>query len=285
MTYAVSVEKLKKSYGEKKVLNDVSFQVKQGEIFALLGVNGAGKTTTLECMEGLKKYDSGRIDINGNFGVQLQNSSFPYNMTAMETIKLFSLWKNTDIPHNHILDFGIDKFQTTHYGKLSTGQKRKLHLTMALLGEPDIIFLDEPTAGLDIEGQIHIHNALKELKKRGKTIILSSHDMSEIEELCDTVAILFQGEVAFCSSTLDLNNNQRNGFRLKVKTSAPIPLKQGMTVSHENGYHVFQCANLENTLSEISSICKKNKLSILDIAVENKGIAEKFLKVAKGEKE
>ena len=285
MSYAVRVQNLKKSYGDNNVLKDVSFSVKKGEIFALLGINGAGKTTTLECIEGIKKYSSGNIDIIGNFGVQLQNSSFPYNITAMETVKLFSVWQNVVVPKEMILDFGIDEFKNRPYGKLSTGQKRKLHLLISLIGNPDIIFLDEPTAGLDVEGQIHIHSTLKKLKEQGKTIILSSHDMAEIEQLCDTVAIISNGEIAFCGSPDELVNNKDTTFKLMLKTSsnALSDVWQGLNVSVDNGYLIFECSNLENTLFEIIEVCKNNSISITDIEVKKDGIAEKFLKVAKGE--
>lgn len=285
MSYAVNVQNLKKSYGDKHVLRDVSFRVNKGEIFALLGVNGAGKTTTLECVEGTKNYSSGNIDIIGNFGVQLQNSSFPHNITALEAINLFSMWKNVAVPNDMITEFGVDAFQSRPYGKLSTGQKRKLHLLISLLGNPDIIFLDEPTAGLDVEGQIHIHKTLEELKKQGKTIILSSHDMTEIEQLCDTVAIISNGVIAFCGSPNELTNNKDNTFKLMLKTSSNVDsdVWQGMNVTEDNGYLLFECDNLENILLEITTICKNNNISIVDIEVKKDDIVENFLKVAKGE--
>lgn len=284
MSYAVKVENLKKSYGNKDVLQDISFSVKKGEIFALLGINGAGKTTTLECVEGLKKYNSGNIDIMGSIGVQLQNSSFPHHITAIETINFFSMWKNINMPKEMITEFGVDEFKNRPYGKLSTGQKRKLHLLIALLGNPDVIFLDEPTAGLDIEGQMHIHETLKELKKKGKTIILSSHDMAEIEELCDSVAIISNGVIVFCGSPYHLVKNEDTIFKLRVKMPTnDLSIWQGINTKEDNGYFIFECDNLENTLFEITTICKNNHISIMDVEVKKEGIAEKILKVAKGE--
>ncbi len=282
MSYAIKVQNLQKSYGDNHVLKDISFNVNKGEIFALLGVNGSGKTTTLECIEDLKKYDNGNINISGKIGVQLQNSSFPHNITAIEAISLFSIWQHTKLPKSLIDIFDINEFKKTPYGKLSTGQKRKLHLLIALIGNPDIVFLDEPTAGLDVSGQIAIHNKLKELKSQGKTVVLSSHDMAEVEQLCDTIAIISGGEIAFFGSPLELKNNEDNIFKLKIKTSTDnIDIWEDMNVEKENDYLIFECDNIENALSKITAVCQTNNISITDIEVKKEGIAEKFLKISK----
>ncbi|MFQ7737281.1 MAG: ATP-binding cassette domain-containing protein, partial [Emergencia timonensis] len=157
MSDAIRVEKLRKSYGSKEVLKGISFDVSRGEIFALLGINGAGKTTTLECMEGLKKYDSGSIEVNDRCGVQLQSSSLPGNMKAGEALTLFSKWQKTKVNSDYVKRLGVAPFLSKQYGQLSTGQKRRLHLALALLGNPEIVILDEPTAGLDVEGRVAIH--------------------------------------------------------------------------------------------------------------------------------
>ena len=148
MSYAVKVENLKKSYGDHTVLKGLSFHVKKGEVFALLGGNGAGKTTALECVEGLRRYDSGAIAVNGRVGIQLQSSSLPAHIRPLEAVRLFAEWNRVKADTATLAALGINSFAKKQYLELSTGQKRRLHLALALLGDPELLFLDEPTAGL-----------------------------------------------------------------------------------------------------------------------------------------
>ncbi len=211
MNSAIQVHELKKSYGENQVLKGLNFQIEKGEIFALLGINGAGKTTTLECIENLRKYDSGSITVNGKMGIQLQSSSLPAHIKAMEAVKLFSKWRGATIDSAMLNSLGIKEIEKKEYNKMSTGQKRRLHLALALIGNPDIVFLDEPTAGLDVEGRIAIHEQIRNLKAQGKTIILASHDMAEVESLCDRLAILKSGNIVFYGSPSELTDKLGHG--------------------------------------------------------------------------
>ena len=143
MIDAIQITDLKKNYGNNIVLKGLDFQIKQGEIFALLGINGAGKTTALECIEGLKKYDSGKITVKGKMGIQLQSSSLPSHIKPMEAIKLFAKWNKSRIDFSMLDTLGIKEIEQKQYIQLSTGQKRRLHLALALISNPDIIFLAE----------------------------------------------------------------------------------------------------------------------------------------------
>ena len=134
MKDAIQIHGLKKSF-----LKGLDLQIKKGEIFALLGVNGAGKTTTLECIEGLRKYDSGTITVNGKMGIQLQSSSLPAHIRPMEAVKLFAKWNKTKIDDAMLDGLGIKEMEKTQYIQLSTGQKRRLHLALALIGDPGCI--------------------------------------------------------------------------------------------------------------------------------------------------
>lgn len=197
MNLAIQIDRLKKSYGDHTVLKGVTFNVIKGEIFALLGVNGAGKTTALECMEGLRKYDGGSIVVNGRMGIQLQSASLPAHIKPMEAVRLFARWNKAKIDHAMLAALGMNELTKKQYAELSTGQKRRLHLALALISDPDIVFLDEPTAGLDVEGRIALHDQIRKLKAQGKTIILASHDMAEVGSLCDRIAILNDGNIGF----------------------------------------------------------------------------------------
>ena len=195
MSLAITVENLVKNYGQNTVIKGISLDIKKGETFALLGTNGTGKTTTLECIEGLRKYDSGKISIDGTFGVQLQSSSLPSNIKAIESFTLFCKWNKVNVNSSLFESLGLSNIKNMQYCQMSTGQKRRLHLALAMIGNPDIIFLDEPTAGLDVEGKAALHQQIMRLKNSGKTIILSSHDMTEVENLCDRIAILDKGKI------------------------------------------------------------------------------------------
>ena len=206
MNSAIQVRGLKKRYDSNIVLNGLDFEIEKGETFALLGVNGAGKTTALECIEGLRKYDSGTITVNGKMCIQLQSSSLPAHIKPMEAVKLFAKWNKAKIDVAVLNDLGIKGIEKKLYIQLSTGQKRRLHLALALIGNPDIIFLDEPTAGLDVEGRLSLHEQIRKLKSRGKTIVLASHDMTEVETLCDRIAILNNGNIVFCGTASELTD-------------------------------------------------------------------------------
>ena len=179
MDCAIQVRGLKKSYGSTIVLGGLDFDIEKGETFALLGVNGTGKTTALECIEGLRKYDSGSITVNGKIGIQLQSSSLPAHIKPMEAVRLFSKWNKAKIDFTLLNALGMKEIEMKQYIQLSTGQQRRLHLALALIGNPDIIFLDEPTAGLDALGRVSLHEQIRKLKSQGKTVVLASHDMAD----------------------------------------------------------------------------------------------------------
>ena len=214
---AIEIKDLKKSYGDTPVLKGINLAVREGEIFALLGVNGAGKTTTLECIEGLRAYDSGTITVNGKIGIQLQSSALQAHIKPTEAVKLFSKWNKAEPDSGMLKALGIPELSKKKYADLSTGQKRRLHLALALIGNPDIIFLDEPTAGLDVEGRVSLHEQIRALKAQGKTIILASHDMAEVEDLCDRIAVLREGNIAFVGTVEEFTAVEGKADRVSLE--------------------------------------------------------------------
>lgn len=267
MKGAIQVRKLKKSYGSHMVLKGLDFEIEKGEIFALLGINGAGKTTTLECIEGLRKYDSGAITVNGKVGIQLQSSSLPSHIKPMEAVKLFAKWKRTKIDNAMINGLGIKEIEKKQYIQLSTGQKRRLHLALALIGDPDIIFLDEPTAGLDVEGRRSLHEQIRNLRSHGKTIVLASHDMAEVENLCDRIAILNNGNIVFCGTASELTDKVGRKYFIHVKT--------------EQGNNTFETDNIEDTLISLLDELKQKKIHVLDIKVDRGTLEQHFIEMAR----
>ncbi|MGI6349569.1 MAG: ABC transporter ATP-binding protein [Eubacteriaceae bacterium] len=268
MNDAIKINNLKKSYGTHVVLKGLSFCVQQGEIFALLGVNGAGKTTTLECIEGLRKYDSGSITVNGTMGIQLQSASLPGHMKSLEAVRLFAKWNKTSVDKAMLDALGIDEFAKKQYHQLSTGQKRRLHLALALTRNPDILFLDEPTAGLDVEGRLSLHQQIRQLKADGKTIVLASHDMAEVENLCDRLAILSEGEIAFIGTVGQLNETIGKRYNIMIQT--------------EDKTEKYESDNIGNTLLALLGQYKENGETVVDIQIDRGSLEQHFMKIAKG---
>lgn len=270
MNCAVEVEGLEKSYGRRRVLGGVSFQVEQGETFALLGANGAGKTTALECVEGLKRPDGGRIAVNGRVGIQLQSSGLPAYIRPMEAVRLFACW-NRAAPDPLLLEeLGIPGMGKRQYQQLSTGQKRRLHLALALSGDPAILFLDEPTAGLDVAGRQALHGQIRRLKAEGKTILLASHDMAEVEALCDRVAILKGGKIAFCGPPAAL--------------TGPVGKEYYIQITTEQGTRTLKTGRVEERLPALFAELEQEGLKLLDLRVGSGSLEEHFIEFVEGEK-
>lgn len=284
VTAIIHIDSLTKQYGDKKVLNGISFTINRGEIFALIGTNGAGKTTAIECMEGLRTY-KGKIEIHGKIGVQLQTSSLPTNIKVIEAMKLIAKWHATTIDMAVVQRLNVDLFLNKKYKELSTGQKRRLHLVMAMIGDPDILFLDEPTAGLDVEGRVALHAEIKELKKRGKTVVMSSHDMAEVEELCDRLAILNNGDIGFIGSVYELTKKKQDKYRMHIKFSNPLEMNDLISCSylgeHQN-YQLFETNKLEEGLYELTTLVREQNNSMQDIKIEQTSLEQSFMDIAKG---
>lgn len=269
MSNALEICDLNKSYGDNRVIKSISFDVRQGEIFALLGTNGAGKTTTLECIEGLKSYDGGSISRTGKIGVQMQSSSLPANIKAHEAMRLFAKWNRAPLEESVMKALGIDEIKNKQYRDMSTGQKRRLHLAIALIGNPDIIFLDEPTAGLDVEGRTRLHEQIRQLKESGKTIIMASHDMSEVENLCDRIAILKDGKIGFMGTAWELTNKAGASSVIQIKTSS--------------GEERLTTDNMVDTLLEVLHSYRQRQITVEDIKVERASLEERFMDIARGD--
>lgn len=266
MSAAIQIENLVKSYGSHTVLKNLSFHVKKGEIFALLGVNGAGKTTALECIESLRRYDSGTVTVNGRVGIQLQSAALPAHIKAMEAVGLFARWNKTKPDPSMLSSLGIDKLAEKQYGDMSTGQKRRLNLALSLVGNPDILFLDEPTAGLDVEGRISLHDLIRRWKAQGKTIILASHDMAEVESLCDRIAILNDGNIVFLGTTEELSAKMGKHYQITIKTG--------------QGTESYESDNIGDTLLGLLEDYKQRGDMVSDIKIDKGTLEQHFLCMA-----
>jgi ABC-2 type transport system ATP-binding protein len=208
MSAIVQVKKLHKVYGTTVAVEEVSFEVQEGEIFGMVGPNGAGKTTTIECLEWLRKPDGGRLRVLGldpqqesqslrmRTGIQLQQSSLPEKMKVWEALDLYASFYPRPADWEKLLaQLGLEEKRNTSFSKLSGGQKQRLFIVLALLPDPELIFLDELTTGLDPQARHAIWDLVREVRSKGKTILLTTHFMEEAERLCDRVAILDHGRI------------------------------------------------------------------------------------------
>jgi ABC-2 type transport system ATP-binding protein len=210
MEYVIKVEHLSKSYGNIRAVEDFSFSVGRGKIFGLLGSNGAGKSTTIECVLGTKKADNGVISILGmnpnsqrrtlfeHVGVQFQEANYQEQIKVYELCEVTaSLYKNPADYNKLLSKFGIEDKKNTLVKELSGGQKQRLFIVLALIPNPQVVFLDELTTGLDARARRGVWQILKKLKAEGLTILLTSHFMDEVEILCDEICILKSGKPVF----------------------------------------------------------------------------------------
>jgi len=206
--FAVKCERLRKAYGPVVAVADVSLSVRRGECFGLLGPNGAGKTTTIEILEGLLSADAGDIEVLGlrwshhadelrqRLGIQLQETQLPDKLTVEETLRLFrSFYANGRTVEELLQIVGLEGKRASRVGKLSGGQKQRLSLASALAGNPDLLFLDEPTTGLDPQSRRQLWMLLEQFRERGGTILMTTHYMEEAEYLCDRVAVVDHGRI------------------------------------------------------------------------------------------
>ena len=208
MSTAIAVSNLSKSYGDLQALRSVSFEIAAGEIFGLLGPNGAGKTTTVEILEGYRIRDEGTVSVLGEdpakaggewreqIGVVLQSSSLYENLTVAENLALFAGYFAQPRKVDEVVELvGLEEKRDTHVRKLSGGQRRRLDLGLALVGDPELVFLDEPTTGFDPEARRRAWETIGALRELGKTILLTTHYLDEAERLADRVAVLRDGEI------------------------------------------------------------------------------------------
>jgi ABC-2 type transport system ATP-binding protein len=208
MTPAITVSDLRKSYGQVEAVRGVSFEIEQGEVFGLLGPNGAGKTTTVEVLEGYRKRDGGSVSVLGadpqhaggdwreRIGIVLQSSAMYPNLTVDEHVRVFAgYYSRPRDPGEVIALVGLEEKRSARVKTLSGGQQRRLDLALGLVGDPELIFLDEPTTGFDPQARRAAWDMIRSLRELGKTVLLTTHYLDEAEQLSDRVAVLREGQI------------------------------------------------------------------------------------------
>jgi ABC-2 type transport system ATP-binding protein len=250
MSSAIAVDDLRKSYNGLQALRGVSFEIAQGEIFGLLGPNGAGKTTTVEILEGYRERDGGAVTVLGEdpstaglawrerIGVVLQSSSFYDSLTVAENLALFAGYYTQPRPVGEVVELvGLEEKRDTLVRNLSGGQRRRLDLGLALVGDPELVFLDEPTTGFDPEARRRAWQTIASLRDLGKTILLTTHYLEEAERLSDRVAVVRDGEIVALGPPSELTSTlpateiryRRNGQEVVLQTEQPTKLLHELT--------------------------------------------------------
>ena len=247
---AIAVSELRKAYGQREVLHDLSFTVETGEVFALLGPNGAGKTTTVEILEGYRRRDGGDVRVLGvdparggrafkaRIGIVLQSSAVYHLLSVREVVALFAGYYPRPRPADEVIELvGLAEKREARVRTLSGGQLRRLDLALALVGDPELVFLDEPTTGFDPAARRQAWETIRDLRLLGKSILLTTHYMEEAQRLADRVAILRAGEIVGTGSPQELLSGhasveiryRRNGTEFVVATEEPTRVLHELT--------------------------------------------------------
>jgi ABC-2 type transport system ATP-binding protein len=294
----VEVKCLTKKYGDVIAVNEVSFDIEKGEIFGLLGPNGAGKTTTVELIEGLRKPDSGFIKICGIdvsdgidkvkelIGVQLQTTTLYDKIRIGEAIDLFGGYYQKSLPTAQIL-YGVslsDK-KDSFVEALSGGQRQRLALALALVNDPEILFLDEPTTGLDPQARRNVWDIVERLRERGKTIILTTHYMEEAERLCDRIGIMDQGKIIALDAPRDLIAKQNLESAIELITSNGVSkeffhkLPNVSNVTQDGDRFILHTKETSPVLTQLTHLSESGGLNLESISVRKATLEDVFLEL------
>lgn len=299
---AIELKKISKKYNKKKVLDDLNLIINQNEIFGLIGRNGAGKSTLLHIISGIIHKTSGDILVSNHksiehikkkIGVMPDASNLYQNLNAINFLKYMGAIKKVKYSthdYSKILEkVGLDNDKNKKLKDFSFGMKKKISIAQAILGDPSLIILDEPTSGLDPESSIKIRKLILNLKQQGKTIFLTSHNFEEIEEICDRLAIMNNGQIAKIGTIEELKNNT-NEINLQIKTLKKLTSNQYYDISNilkdnnqtldiqEDNLLCIQINSI-NQIPKIISILTQNNVEIIEVTQQRSSLQDIFMSV------
>jgi ABC-2 type transport system ATP-binding protein len=290
----IEVRNLAKRYGDQVALDGVSFSVERGEIFGILGPNGAGKTTAVECMAGLRRPDSGSIRVLGldpqadgqalreRVGVQLQETHLQDKIKVWEALDLYASFYRRPADWNQLLEtWGLASKRNALVSKLSGGQRQRLFIALALVGQPDLVFLDELTSGLDPQARRLTWDLVKQIRDSGVTVVLVSHFMDEAEELCDRVAIFDRGRISALDSPAALIDSTATSHRLLFRPVGELDESvlaglPGVTGVSREGGRVTVTGN-GDFASAVTSELARRKVLAAGLRIEGRSLDEAYV--------
>jgi ABC-2 type transport system ATP-binding protein len=302
MAPKVIVRELKKRYGEIEAVRDVSFEVEEGEILGLLGPNGAGKTTTLECVLGLREPDSGTIEVCGidarrhprevkqKIGAALQTTALQDRITPTEALALFgSFYRDRADPQSLLERFSLADKADAPFDTLSGGQRQRLALALAFVNRPELIFLDEPTTGLDARALRDLHSDIARMKAEGHTLLLTTHYIDEAEELCDRIAIIDRGRIVATGGPHELIASSGLLPIVRLTTDAPVDaaIVQGLPgvsgVECKGAEAVFRTARPAPALAALTTTLDARGIEVVGLTVRQARLEDVYLQLTGAE--
>ncbi|HDS01981.1 MAG TPA: ABC transporter ATP-binding protein [candidate division Zixibacteria bacterium] len=295
----MEVKGLRKNYNSLKAVDDVSFYIEKGEVFGLLGPNGAGKTTTVEIMEGLRCATSGEVRIAGFdprkndfrfkqiLGVQLQKSAMEERIKAREALQLYGSYYKKSMPADELLELvGLSEKKNTYYQNLSGGQQQRLSLAIALVNDPEMVFLDEPTTGLDAQARRSIWEIINKLRSEKKTILLTTHYIEEAEHLCDRVSIIDHGRIIAEGTPRELIDNSGISHHIEFKTENPVSDQTIKQLSEKHGninldgdIYSMKSDQAGKPLIHLIKLLEKEANELIDLHLERPTLEDVFIKL------
>jgi len=296
---AIRVSDLHKSYGDIRAVDGVSFEVKEGEIFGLLGPNGAGKTTIIEIMEGYRKLDSGSVSVLGfdpmkdgyelkeQIGIMLQSTTLYQELKVHEILKLFASYYRTSVDTNSLLEtIGLKERKNAYVKELSGGQKRKVTFILTLINDPKLMFLDEPTEGLDPQARRVVWEIIRESPKKAKTVFVTTHYIEEAQNLCDRVAIIDHGKIIALDTPKRLMATLEVEQKIEFVTDSPIGVDElrkiadvSKAVQTREGEFVIYTKKTQTTLKELMILAEKEDYEFRGLKVEGATLEDLFIKL------
>jgi ABC-2 type transport system ATP-binding protein len=293
---AIEVDGLKRRYTEGfEAVRGISFSVRAGEIFALLGTNGAGKTSTVELLEGLERPSDGQVRVLGHdpyrerakvrprIGVMLQEGGFPTELTVRETARMWAGCTTRARPVDEALDFvGLaGRREDVRVKQLSGGERRRLDLALALIGRPDVLFLDEPTTGLDAEGRRDTWELVRELRDQGTTVLLTTHYLEEAESLADRLAIMRSGRIAVSGTPGEVTSSRPSRIRFTLPAGArDVRLPVGAAPQARDGRVEVTTRDLQHELTELLLWARGQNIELQGLDARSPSLEEAFLEIA-----
>src|SRR5215831_18995302 len=298
MSSIIHVNQLRKNYGDVRAVRGIDFEIEAGEIFAMLGPNGAGKSTTVEILEGLRPRDGGEVSVLGidpgrdphrlksRIGVVLQQTVFPDKIRVSEVIDLYASLYNAHPNSKVLLDrFALNEKANVNYADLSGGQKQKLALILAMINDPPIVFLDEPTTGVDAHSRRAIHDWLRQLRVEGRTVFLTTHYIHEAEQLADRVAIVARGKIVRQGTLDEIGAGLAVDSEIRMRTRRP-PDRDALSklpgvsiVEVENGTVCLRVVDLAQAITHLVRYLDSETNELIDISASRPTLEDVFLKL------